>query len=114
MRAVMIAIALTLGSAGCVPGGTDDPQPDSAEQQEAGGGEAQQAAAAYVGLPEEEALALAAERGVTARVGTADDVGQPGQTDDYEVGRLTFVVTDGVVAEVIVETETGLETVAAS
>lgn len=114
VRAVVVAVALALGSTGCVPGGSDAGQDDPVGETVDGQGEAQQVAAAYVGLPEDEALDLAADRGDVARVGTADDVGQPGQSDDYQLGRLTFVVTDGVVAEVIVETEAGPKTVAAS
>lgn len=107
---LLIAGGFALGAAGCVP----DAALDDVAQVEDDRSNAQQAAAPYVGLPEADALARAEQDGVRARVGTAADVGQPGQADDYEVDRLTFVVVDGVVAEVVVETETGPVTVAAS
>ncbi len=110
---LLVTASLALGVTSCVPDDALEDTSDPAEQAQHGASYAQQAAAPYHGLPEAEALARAEQDGVQARVGTAADVGQPGRTDDYEVGRLTFVVVDGVVAEVVVETETGPVTVAA-
>lgn len=108
-----VAVVAVVALAGCVPAEQPDPEVDAVEQAQTGGSDAQQTAAPYIGMAEDEALTFAQERDVVARVGTAADVGEPGQTDDYEIGRLTFVVRDGVVAEVVVETETGPVTVAA-
>lgn len=106
---LLVAAALV----GCAPAEEPAPEGDAVEQAEVGGSDAQQLGAPYIGMGEDEALAFAQERDIVARVGTAADVAEPGQTDDYEVGRLTFVVADGVVVEVIVETENGPQTVAA-
>lgn len=106
-------LLLATALAGCAPAEEPAPAGDAVEQAEAGGSDAQALAAPYIGMGEEEALAFAQERDVVARVGTTADVAEPGQTDDYEVGRLTFVVEDGVVVEVVVETESGPQTVAA-
>lgn len=109
---VLATVAVLALAVGCTPVEPPD-DTDAVERAETGGSDAQQLAGSYIGLPEDEALAFAEERGFTARVGTLDDVGEPGRTDDYEVGRVTLVVRDGVVAEVVVETETGPVTVAA-
>lgn len=110
---LLVTVGLALGAAGCVPEAALEDAGEPVEQGQDGRAGAQEAAAPYVGLPEAEALARAEQDGVQARVGTAAAVGQPGQTEDYEVGRLTFVVVDGVVTEVVVETEAGPVTVAA-
>lgn len=110
---LLVGAGLALGATACVPDAAVEEQDDPVQQARDGPSDAQQAAAPYIGLPEDEALRRAGQAGTRARVGTAADVGQPGQTDDYEVGRLTFVVVDGVVAEVVVETEAGPVTVAA-
>lgn len=113
LASLLIATGLALGATGCVPDAALEDTGAPVEQAQSGPSDAQEAAAPYVGLPEAEALARAEQDGLQARVGTPADVGQPGQTEDYEVGRLTFVVVDGVVAEVVVETEAGPVTVAA-
>lgn len=110
---LLVTAGLALGAAGCVPEAALEDANDPIEQVEGGPSDAQEAAAPYVGQAEADALARAERDGLQARVGTAADVGQPGQSDDYEVDRLTLVVVDGVVAEVIVETEAGPVTVAA-
>lgn len=111
---ILAGIAAIGALVGCAPNEQPDPTPtDPVEAAEFGRSEAQEAAQPYVGLDEAAALELAAEQNVEARVGTVADVGEPGQTDDYELGRLTFVVVNGVVAEVVVETATGPVTVAA-
>lgn len=108
-----MTVGLALGVTACVPDAGVEEQDDPVQQAQDGPSDPQQAAAPYIGLPEDEALRRAEQAGTQGRVGTTADVGQPGQTDDYEVGRLTFVVVDGVVAEVVVETEAGPVTVAA-
>lgn len=108
--AVLFAAALGVGLTACVP--AEDGTADVVEQPASGTGQLQEAAV-YVGMTEENALARAATDGVDARVGTAADIGTPAE-GNYELGRLTFVVVDGVVAEVIVETEDGPVPVAAS
>jgi len=112
LAALLVATGLSLGAAGCVPDASIEDAGDPVQQAEDGPSNAQEMAAPYVGLAQADALARAERDGVLARVGTAADVGQPGRTDDYEVGRLTLVVVDGVVTEVIVETEAGPVTVA--